>query len=109
MINDEIPQLPHFSEEDLDGYRVEYAVKELSSAQNILIFYENREGTTRIIFDRLSAPLYACMVAKLSHPENNKIYEYLKLVVHAVHQMKKCSKKGQEVGAKIESYIDKKY
>lgn len=44
------------------------------------------------------------MVAKLSHPENYKIYHLLKFVMEAVFQEKKMTKKGHEIACQIEKY-----
>ena len=63
------------------------------------------QGEIKLPFDQLSAPLYACMVVKLSNPQNAKVYEYLKLVLDAVYQMKKVNKKGHEMACKIEGFI----
>lgn len=108
MINDEVPNLPEITEDNLQFHSVDFAIKELTTSQNIFIFYENSEGITRVLFDHLSAPLYACMVDKFSHPDNSKIYEYLKLILEAVYQMKKANKKGYEVANKIKKYIREK-
>ena len=107
MINDEIPELPEIKERDLHLCDLDFAVKELEKAQNIFLFYENERGELRLLFDKLSAPLYACMVVKLAQAKQQKVYEFLKLVLEAVYQIKRSSKRGFDKVCKIASILNK--
>ena len=96
MINDVVPNLPELTEDQLEYRDLDVIVKELATAQNILMIYETNQGEIRLQFDQLSAPLYACMAGTVFHSQNVKVYEFLKLVRNAVEE--------SENGGKLKVY-----
>ena len=84
---------------------IEQVLEELPKAKNRFIFYETEDGEGRLLFDNIGAVLYACLVAKLSHPVYQKVYEFFRFVLEGVNQAKKQTKKGLALAGKIESYL----
>jgi hypothetical protein len=101
---DEVPELPSFTEGEIS--EVEVSFEEFKSAQNRLIMYEI-DGEYRIRFDNLNAAFYACIAAKLSHPGFEKLWEFLKLCLEGVRQLKKQNMQGLAMAVRIEKHFKK--
>jgi hypothetical protein len=100
---DEIPELPTFIKDEI--FDVEVSFEEFKNAKNRLIMYEI-DGEYRIRFDKLNAELYACLVAKISQPVNEKLWEFLKLSLEGIRLVRKEHKKSIEMAVKIERHFN---
>jgi hypothetical protein len=99
---DDIAAFPTFREGEI--HDSELTLEEFKSGKNRFIMYEI-DGEYRIRFDNLSAACYACIAAKLSYREFEKLWEFLKLCLEGVRHLKKQNKKGLEMAVRIEKHI----
>lgn len=102
---DEIPELPWIKDGDMDYKTFETVLKDMHNSGNALMFYENDKGMLKHAFTDNLQTLYACMVVHLCQAENMKLWEFLRLVLEGVHQVKKCNRKGHESAVKIETVL----
>lgn len=103
---DEIPELPTFKQEEI--FDVEVSFEEFKNAKNRLVMYEI-DGEYRIRFDKLNAELYACLVAKISQPINEKLWQFIKLALEGVRLVKTENKKSLDLAIRVEKHLLKKY
>lgn len=100
---DEIPKLPDIKK--LGEIEEEQALTEFREAKNKFMFYEKEAGDIRLLFNKMDAATYACLVAKLSHPFYKDVFEFWKLVAESARLLKTNTKKGIQVAEKIEKCL----
>ena len=102
----ELPKISEIERFDVDEI---FISEEFNTAENKLVFYDKEQGECRLLYHKLDERLFASLVAQLSQSHDNKLYDFLKLVMEAVRLIKQGTKKGLLQAVWIEKYIKKHF